>query len=96
MLRFRPRDGDCRSVRGKEVVVFSRMVEGGGLRAIRFDLVIIEKQPYWDLELQSFDIVDVYLPKKANISPRPGTNPLPLNDPGIYLPRPPSVTATRA
>ena len=56
-------------------MVFSRMVEGGGLRAIRFDLVIIEKRTYWDLELESFDIVEVYLPKKANIPPRLGTTP---------------------
>ena len=59
------------------MVVFSRMAEGGGLRVIHLDLVVIEKRPYWDLELQSFDIVEVYSPKKANISPRPGTNPYP-------------------
>ena len=59
------------------MVVFSRMAEGGGLRAIHLDLVVIEKRPYWDLELQSFDIVEVYSPKKANISPRPSTNPCP-------------------
>ena len=47
------------------MVVFSRMAEGGGLRAIHLDLVVIEKRPYWDLELQSFDIVEVYLPKKG-------------------------------
>ena len=57
------------------MVVFFRMAEGGGLRAIHLDLVVIEKRPYWDLELQSFDIVEVYLPKKANISPRLSTNP---------------------
>ena len=59
------------------MVVFSRMAEGGGLRAIHLDLVVIEKRPYWDLELQSLDIVEVSSPKKANISPRPGTNPCP-------------------
>ena len=46
------------------MVVFSRMAEGGGLRAIHLDLVVIEKRPYWDLELQSFDIVEVYSPKR--------------------------------
>ena len=59
------------------MVVFSRMAEGGELRAIHLDLVVIEKRPYWDLELQSFDIVEVYSPKKTNISPRPNTNPCP-------------------
>lgn len=29
------------------MVVFSRMAEGGGLRAIHLDLVVIEKRPYW-------------------------------------------------
>jgi hypothetical protein len=43
------------------------MAEGGGLRAIHLDLVVIEKRPYWDLELQSFDIVEVYSPKKARV-----------------------------
>jgi hypothetical protein len=46
------------------------MAEGGGLRVIHLDLVVIEKRPYWDLELQSFDIVEVYSLKKANISLR--------------------------
>jgi hypothetical protein len=41
------------------------MAEGGGLRAIHLDLVVIEKRPYWDLELQSFDIRGGVFTKKG-------------------------------
>lgn len=47
------------------MVAFSGMAEWGGLRAIHLDLLVIEKRPYRDLELKSFDIVGVVFAKKG-------------------------------
>jgi protein involved in polysaccharide export with SLBB domain len=60
--------------KGKEVRVFSMMADTREGRTIYVDLRAIEKHPYKDLELQSFDIVEVYSSKKV-YPPRP--NPCP-------------------
>jgi protein involved in polysaccharide export with SLBB domain len=61
--------------KGKEVKVHSMMADTREGRTIYVDLKAIEKRPYKDFELQSFDIVVVYSPKKAKTDTQPASNP---------------------
>jgi hypothetical protein len=63
--------------KGKEVKVFSGMWDDHDVRVIYVDLKAIERRPYKDLDLQSFDIVEVYSPKKTKMAARPLPNPCP-------------------
>jgi hypothetical protein len=63
--------------KGKEVKVFSGMWDDHDMRVIYIDLKAIEKHPYKDLELQSFDLVEVYSPKKRKMAAQPLPNPCP-------------------
>jgi len=65
-LNVRPKlAGSPRIVKAKSAG-YSRTTEGG-IRILDVDLDIVRKKPYMDLELQSFDIVEVLFSKKDKI-----------------------------
>jgi protein involved in polysaccharide export with SLBB domain len=72
--------------KSKDVRVFSHLADSPiGMRVIYLDLEAIKKHPYKDLELQSFDIVEVYSPKRVRTKPRPATSPCPSIIPDSFL-----------
>jgi protein involved in polysaccharide export with SLBB domain len=65
--------GNLPNSKSKKVRVYSQTTEGV-IRVLDVDLDIVRKKPYMDLELQSFDIVEVVFSKKDKI-PKVVPNP---------------------